>query len=367
MSGRLLALVTVLATAASAAASDTAQDEPTAHATIPARSPIAAAPASSEPKPLRGVPLAGPTGLKLLVANNPPFLLDVDSGRITSVGGLDVSDNPVLSVRAVGAAAVLWVYRRTPANKAPVAEIYVLRSGKTRATRLATAWDLAPAADGRALWLKSYKDVRHCVLREVGLDGRERRSPRPLPCSTRLVDAGTRPLLGQGSSLVDPSTGRTLLRTGGVWAIAGHLALTRAGSLLTLRDVRSGARWRLPWPSQIGGADQAAVRADGRLIALAFSDPAYEGGGTQVTDVWLLHPTTRRFQHVPDMPAAVSLKFTSMSWSSDGRLVMLAETGRRTVVALWRPGQKRIAVRPVRLPDPNSGSDSFVVWQTPPR
>lgn len=41
----------------------------------------------------------------------------------------------------------------------------------------------------------------------------------------------------------------------------------------------------------------------------------------------------RRFRHLPDMPAAVSLKFTSMSWTSDGRLVMLARTAGREVVA----------------------------------
>jgi hypothetical protein len=319
---------------------------------------------ASAPKPLGGVPLTGKTGLRLVVANDPPFVLDVDTGRITTVGGLNVRDNPVLSVLAVGRDAVVWLDRRSPSSGAPAAEIYVVRHGATSATRLATAWDVAPAVDGRAVWLKSYKGARHCILREVGLDGRQRRSARTVPCSTRLVDAGSGALLVQGSSVVDPRTGRTLLRTGGVWAMSGHVALTSAGAhrTLTLRDLHSGARRRLRWPSEIGGTDQAAVQANGGLIALAFSDPAYHGGGTQVTDVWLLDPTTRRFRHLPDMPAAVSLKFTSMSWTSRGRLVMLAETGGRDVVAVWRPGQNRISVRPVRLPLRRSGSDSFVAW-----
>jgi hypothetical protein len=80
-----------------------------------------------------------------------------------------------------------------------------------------------------------------------------------------------------------------------------------------------------------------------------------------VTDVWLLDPATRRFRHLPDMPAIVDLKFTSMAWTSDGRLVMLAQSVGRTVVAVWRPGQKRVAVKPVRLPRRDGGSDSFVV------
>jgi hypothetical protein len=59
------------------------------------------------------------------------------------------------------------------------------------------------------------------------------------------------------------------------------------------------------------------------------------------------------------MPAVVSLKQTSMAWTDDGRLVLLAESGRREVVAVWRPGQARLALKTVRLPERASGSDSF--------
>ncbi len=63
------------------------------------------------------------------------------------------------------------------------------------------------------------------------------------------------------------------------------------------------------------------------------------------------------------MPADVTLKFTSMTWTSDGRLVFLAQTADLgDVVAVWRPGQPRIAVRRVKLPKRSGGSDSFVVW-----
>lgn len=66
--------------------------------------------------------------------------------------------------------------------------------------------------------------------------------------------------------------------------------------------------------------------------------------------------------HVPGTPAAVALKFTSMTWTGDGRLVLLAQTANHDVVAVWRPGQKRLAVRSVELPERTSGSDSFVAW-----
>jgi hypothetical protein len=361
---RLLAVSLLLATATSVAMPASARDQHATRATILVAMSAAQAAATAQPKPLHGVPLRGSTGLRLLVADDPPFLLDVDSGRITKVGGLDVRGNPVLSVLAVGKDAVVWLDRRTPASKVPRAEIYVLHHGTTVATRLATAWDVAPSADGKAVWLKSFQDAQRCSLRELGLDGRQRRGPRPLSCSSRLVDAGNRAVLIEGSSAVDPSNGRTLLRAGGVLAIAGHYAIGSAGpsAPLTLTDIRNGARRRLPWPSPIGQTDQAVVQASGRLVALGFADPAFQGSGTQVTDVWLLNPATRRFRHLPDMPADVALKFTSMSWTSDGRLIWLAETGGEDVVAVWRPGQSRIAVRRVRIPVRNSASDTFVVW-----
>jgi hypothetical protein len=61
------------------------------------------------------------------------------------------------------------------------------------------------------------------------------------------------------------------------------------------------------------------------------------------------------------MPAEVELKFTSMCWTRDGRLVILAETAGANVVAVWRPSDARIATRAVHLPLRKSGRDSFVV------
>ena len=60
------------------------------------------------------------------------------------------------------------------------------------------------------------------------------------------------------------------------------------------------------------------------------------------------------------MPAFVHLKATDMNWTSDGRLVILAEDDRRTAVAVWRPGGRRLAVRAIDLPERDRSSDSFV-------
>jgi hypothetical protein len=55
------------------------------------------------PRPLHGVPLGQHTRLRLLVAADPPLLLDVDNGRVTPVRGVDVADTPVLSVMKAAA------------------------------------------------------------------------------------------------------------------------------------------------------------------------------------------------------------------------------------------------------------------------
>jgi hypothetical protein len=364
---RRAVLLAVVAATVSALASTAARDAPAARATTQARSPSTSTVTATMPKPLRGVPLTGSTRLKLLVADDPPVLLNVDTGRITPVGGLNVHGSPVLSVVAVGQDAIVWLDRRTPAKRRPTAEIYFVHHDGTTATRIATAWGVAPAATGQAVWLTSFKDGHHCDLREVALSGRQLRS-RPIPCTTRLIDAGSGGLLVEGSSVVNPLTRRTLLRTNALWAVAGHYALTDVGCCrpLTVTNLRTGGRRTLPWPSQIGSTDQAAVQPNDKLVAIDFADPAYQGSGTQVTDAWLLNPETGRLQHLPDMPAAVALKFTSMSWTNDGRLVWLAQTEGHDDVAVWRPGQKQIAVRRIRLPVRDSGSDTFVVWTGAP-
>jgi hypothetical protein len=216
-----------------------------------------------------------------------------------------------------------------------------------------------------------------CTLREVGLDGRPRRPARPIPCTTELVaetSAGLLVTTGSSadgsdwhSALVDPAGGTTRLHFPLAQAVAdhGHLVLGSAEphDPLTLADLRSGAIYQLAWPSQLGvGIDEARVHPDGRLAVVGFADPALPTGG-QGLDEWLLDTTTRRWRHLPDMPANVALKFTSMNWTGDGRLVFLAQTADLgDVVAVWRPGQPRIAVRQVRLPKRSGSSDSFVVW-----
>jgi hypothetical protein len=51
-------------------------------------------------------------------------------------------------------------------------------------------------------------------------------------------------------------------------------------------------------------------------------------------------------------------------------LVMLAQTpaggpAQHDVIAVWRPGQKSLAIRSVHIPARDSGSGSFIAWIHP--
>jgi hypothetical protein len=321
--------------------------------------------AAPGPQPLQGVPLLGATGLLLLVASNPPYLLDVDSGRLTTIGGLPRARPAVLWVRPAGGDALVVRERQSLAAQ----EIYVVRDGTTTGKLLGDGTGVAPSVDGRAVWISADAGNGRCTLRSVSIGGRKRRAGRPFPCG--LLDPGGS--LGlivhrrARDDLVDPESLRTLLHAPRILAVAGERVLTQDRAKgLTLIDTATGTRRRLEWPSSIGGeasqggTDEAVVDPSGKLIALGFSDPAYQSSGTQVTDLWLLDTETGAFRHLPDMPAIVSLKFSSWAWTSDGRLVLLAETEGATVVGVWKPGDQRIAVKRVQLPERNSGSDSFV-------
>jgi hypothetical protein len=165
------------------------------------------------------------------------------------------------------------------------------------------------------------------------------------------------------SVLYDPERGKIVLRApGGVVAATGTtLVLVAPGKKFMLLD--SGTRRRTPlrWPSSLTAADTPATDPRGRFVALAFADPSWQYSAKQVLDVWLLDTWARKLAHVPGMPAFVELKRTSMSWTDDGRLVLLASSMGRDTVAVWRPGQPRLAIKPVHLPNRKRGSDSFAI------
>ena len=188
----------------------------------PAADAVAAPPPApaDAPRHLQGVPLAGPTGLRLLVASDPPRLLDVDRGTSRPVGGIPAGQGP-FSVFEVGRSAVVAGDR----------QVFVLRRGASRAIPVGRGSNAVGSLDGRGVWLLEHG--RRCTLREVGLDGRARRPARRVPCTIGLLADTPLGLLawtesaagGEQDALLDPGTGRVVARYPEVHGVVGDLVL----------------------------------------------------------------------------------------------------------------------------------------------
>jgi hypothetical protein len=372
-------VVVAVALVALAAGSLQRDTKPSAQVRAPSTTP---APSTTvdrpEFRPLAGVPLTRPTRLRLLIASEPrPFVVDLDQASVHLVTGLPTDGERVVSVLPVGEHAVIVSERVCTSCRPPAPEVYGIRRDSTSAVRLGSPQQVAAARDGRSVWLLGHQTTTACTLRRVGLDGRPRRPVWPVPCRTTLLGELPAGLLVASGTSEDPSDRPTSLidrhghrtRLGfpaaGLLAATGQLVLTNAEPLapLTLTNLRSRISWRLGWPSQLrGGTHIAAVHPNGRDIAVGFHGLAPPGEAGY--DLWLLNTATRRWQHLPDLPAAdIAAKTTDLAWTGDGRLVVLTATPTHgQVVAVWRPGQPRLALRPLTLPEPNPGTNTLAIW-----
>lgn len=321
----------------------------------------AGASAATSPRPLTGVPLPRETGLRLLVADTPPFALDVDRGTIRRLSGIAASPRGVIWVVGVGGRAGVVVV-----DAGAGSSLYGVHGSAGRVSELGRGRNAWPASDGRSVWVQTSTGRSRCAISRVALDGRTVRAPRPFPCAT-VSDppGGSLGLVVNRTRVLDPVTGRTVLRTRqGILAVAGRRALlAEPDGDLVLLDTRTGSERRLRRPSSLDHRAEAVVDPRGRFVALAYGNPAWAGGGQQVVDTWVVDTRSGELRQVPSMPAFVSLKRTNMAWTVDGRLVLLAENEGRKVVAVWRPGQERLALKTVRLPERSGGSDTFALLQ----
>jgi len=305
--------------------------------------------------PIRGSSVRRIQNLQLLVADNPPFVLDGYTGRPREVDTPPVMEQGVLWVVAVGGRAGVIVAGY------PRAEIYGVRGRGGHLTYLGRGRDAVASGDGASVWIKSAGESG-CQLRRVGLDGRQRGRALPFSCRSTIQYGGELGLVVDQHQVINPATGRTLVKAPRaviVAAVGKRLVLAGPGRKFTLLDTRTGAKRALPWLSALPGLDEPKADYQGRHVALAFADPAWQGGPSQAIDVWSLDTRSGALTHVPGMPALVRLKATSMEWTRDGRLVFLAESNERELIAVWRPGARRLTVKRVRLPSRTSGSDSF--------
>jgi hypothetical protein len=314
--------------------------------------------------PLGGVPLVGPTGLRLLIADVPaPFVLEVDQGTIQPITGLPTEGERGVTVLPVGNDALVVSFRLCNRCR-PDASVSLVRRGSATATWLNTALQAVPSHDGQGLWLLSSQGTSRCTIREVGLDGRPRRAARQVSCRTGLVAELSAGLLVSAMGAGGRDWHGALLGSDGAVVrvgdpqaqpVVGNLVLSGADrhTPLVLHDVGTGARSRLRWPSRPDyGLGEVTGDPNGRLAIVEFAKYSPE----HRLDLWVLDTTTRRWQHLPDMPARMVPKATDVRWTTDGRVVLLSSN----LLAVWRPGEPRLAVGRVRSSRQPGGN--FLIW-----
>jgi hypothetical protein len=171
---------------------------------------------------------------------------------------------------------------------------------------------------------------------------------------------------GEQTALLDLGTGRVLARYPEVHGVVGDLVLwgghERHAGPFTLTDLRARTSHRVSRPTPHGYAGMGLPSPDGRLLAVEFADLSWSQVQGQVSDIWLLDVQARRWRRLPGMPLITGVKFMSMAWTGDGRLVLAGDFERfGEALAVWRPGQDQLAVKRLALPE-YAGSDAFVPW-----
>jgi hypothetical protein len=349
-------------------------------------------PRPPEPLPrLAGPVLSGPTHLRIVGGGNwgPPSIVDVDRGTIRAVRGLGVPRastlwGPRVALAPAPGGVMAVVYRQACQRCArSQTEFLIGADGSVR--RLATLplgngpMEPDPARGLTATWVLTWFHAGRCTLQLVP-------AARPavhVPCGGLAADtsAGVWIATGHREVIVDPVSGRIraqlamtppaypeIMPGDQLYPLYGDLALensaqTLGGPLgtefgrLRLVHLIGGTTRRLAWPSYFGNIIRVVPEPHGPLVAVDFGSPAYPGPA-QAEDVWMLDTTTGAFTHLPAYPAQVDIKFSTVAWTRDNRLVIIAQGGGRTVLGLWRPGQATLHLR--GLPNRPSGYSSSV-------
>jgi hypothetical protein len=313
---------------------------------------LSAPAAPDSPLPLRGS--RGLTNLRLLVADAPaPFILNVERSQVERVTGLPTEGERGVSVLPLGEHALV-LSQRLCARCSPVSGLFLLRHGSTVATPVGRALQAVPSRDGESAWLLRRLGATQCTIGNIGLDARPRGSARRVPCRTGLVAELPAGLLLEETGPLGRDTHSALLTPGGrvirlpyqqAHPVAGNLVVTgaRSRSPLLLRDVRTGAISTLHWPSRPGyGLHEATGDPSRRLAIVEFAKYSPE----HRLDMWLLDTLTRRWQHLPGMPAKLSPKATDAKWTADGGVVIFSGD----MIFVWRPNEPRLATHRVKPP-----------------
>jgi len=329
--------------------------------------------ASAQPtaptRPLTGPPL-GTTHLRLIVADTPPTILDVDSGTLTAVPGVvpgpatTLATPQVMSVARAGGGAFAIVDERCR-HVLCLAGYLIGADGSAR--RVATGTNMLAEPDAAAAWVLRGSGRAGCTLRLVPGAG----SPLRVPCGSLDGATADEVLIatGRGAAVVDVAGGRvrTLAVPSGVAVnLVGDDLVLESNTLqqfdggrgeLSLVDLSSGGRRAVAYPTmprRVGSdyfnLQRIAVEPHGRLVALTFVDPWFPPA--QAAYIWILDTRTGRLALLPGFPVQEGVKFSDAEWTDDDRLVVvsldpLGGNRARAVIGVWTPGQRTLPVRTI--------------------
>lgn len=311
-------------------------------------------------------PALGTSGLRLIAAENGgrPYLVDLDrpgAGDLASaqlVTGLALPANvgapertSVYPLIPYGPGALAFV-RTQRCTRCGTTQVEYLIDREGRARRLRTLFlgyhqTFTPAIGSTAGWVYTWPHRGPCSL---ALEPSSQKAVT-VPCGGLSAVSSAGVLIN--GSLIDPTTGDVRLRVSdasSMWLLRGTLGLEAAGvsgdlTSLALVDLTTGARRVLGWPSRLHFGVQVFPAPRGPLVALRFGEPWYPP--SQAADVWVLNTSTGGLTEVPGFPALELLKFSTIAWTSDDRLVVASTGPSHTVVGVWRPGQRTMALRAV--------------------
>ena len=285
---------------------------------------------------------------KLLVAADRPFILDTSSGAVRRVVGLRPADGPFSVLGATRAGAVMV--------SSLTGRVYGVNAFGRRVVNLGVALTAIPDSSGGRIWLLARGSGATCAIRLVSLGGVLLRSARRFSCG--FAQAGW-PLgiITRRRQIVNPISGRVVFRSRrAILGVAGssivQLVQTQTGPRIAVTDL--GSRRTHLVSGNVGFVSaEYETSPDGQRVLLWR-------GGPFVLAASALDVRAAFISLLPGMPARAYFKHTGFAWASNGEVVILAESGGRNIVAVWRPGDRVLRVRRVVMPD-RAGERSIAV------
>lgn len=345
---------------------------------VPPVVPTAAGtPTSTVPRDLLSIPVLNarpgpaPAGLRLLTNGGPvPGILDLDTGRRTTLTGLSTADQ-YRAPQLVGLPGgdVVLVYTDQAGNSG---RIYLVDQ-RGRARLIGAGATALPGADGSILLVR-YDPVASTdpigplqTLTAIDRQGHQLWS-YPVPGNSAVL-AGTRRgvLLAAYNpdgmtaqiTVLDPDTG--LLRDLGIgsagltaddrhalWLSAGCSQEGTAHCLLMMTDLQTGAT--RSWPVPGNGPSFGLIAPDGRSVALAWYTTFGVDGPEQAGHLDILDLSTGRSSRAPGVAPAIK-RLPSLAWLPDNRTLLLALAWPdHWRIASWHAGDARPISWPGSVP-----------------